>query len=154
QCEVECMFAWTSKRCGVGLASADAHGAIEVLNKNLSVSDLAGLDGGGDGLDGLVDQVGCHRDFDLDLRQEAHRIFRSAIIFLVTILPPVALDFGHGHPVHADTGESSADLVELERLDDGHDDFHGVTPLSGPIPAGAGYWVWPTQPSSPGTLLR
>src|SRR6185295_14381870 len=46
----------------------------------------------------------------------------------MTLLTPVPLHFGHGHPVHADRGESVADLIELERLDNGHDDFHGIIP--------------------------
>ena len=64
----------------------------------------------------------------------------AAIDFGVALLTPVSLDFRDGHPVHADRGESVADLVELERLDDGHDDFHGFkSPLRpGPAPVQVG----------------
>src|SRR3954464_5321427 len=122
---------------GVGLAGADAHGGIEGEDKNLSVPDLAGLGGRGDGIDRFLDLVGRYRHFDLDLRQEAHGIFSAAINFRVALLTPISLDLRHGHSVHADRSQSVADLVELERLDDGHDDFHGLPPLA-PLPAGAG----------------
>jgi hypothetical protein len=42
--------------------------------------------------------------------------------------------------VHADRSQSVADLVELERLDDGHDDFHGLPPL-GPPSCGCRLWA-------------
>src|SRR5262249_39991422 len=122
-------------RGGIGLAGADAHGAVEAEDEDLSVPDLTGFGGVGDGLDGLVDLIGRHRHLDLDLRQEAHGVFGAAVDFGMALLPPVALDLGHGHAVHADRGESVADLVELERLDDGHDDFDGYNPRYGPIPA-------------------
>src|SRR3954463_2328045 len=117
---------------GVGLAGADAHGGIEGEDKNLSVPDLAGLGGRGDGIDRFLDLVGRYRHFDLDLRQEAHGIFSAAINLRVALLTPVSLDLRHGHSVHADRSQSVADLVELERLDDGHDDFHGLPPLAPP----------------------
>src|SRR5262249_36386809 len=88
-----------SKSCGVGLAGADPHCAVEREDEDLPVPDLAGLGGGSDGVDGLVDLVAGHRDLDLDLRQEAHRVFGTAIDLCVSLLAPVPLDLGHGHPV-------------------------------------------------------
>ena len=75
-------------------------------------------------------------DFDLDLRQEVHGVFGAAVDFSVALLTPVALDLGDGQPVHPRRGQSVADLVELERLDDGHDDFHGFDPRLGPASTG------------------
>ena len=69
-----------------------------------------------------------NRHLDLHLRQEGHRVFGAAIDFGMALLTPVALDLGDGHPVHPDRGQSVADLVELEWLDDRHDDFHGFNP--------------------------
>jgi hypothetical protein len=43
------------------------------------------------------------------------------------LLPAVAFDFGDGQALNADPGERFAHLVELERLDDGHDNFHLVS---------------------------
>src|SRR5215471_10716784 len=130
--------------CSIGLASADAHRAVEAENEDLAVPDLAGLGRRGDGVDGLVDLIRRHCDLDLDLRQEAHRVLRAAIDFRVALLPPISFDLGHGHPVHADRSQSVADLVELERLDDGHDDFHGFNPRLSTTPASAGrgqFWL-------------
>src|SRR5688572_4875301 len=42
-----------SKRVGVGLAGADAHGLVDRIDKDLAVADLPGLGGPGDGVDGL-----------------------------------------------------------------------------------------------------
>ncbi len=130
-----------SERCRVGLASADAHRAVEAEHEDLAVPDLAGFGGRGDRVDGSVDLVGCHRDLDLDLRKEAHRIFRAAVDLGVALLTPVTLDLRHGHPVHADRGKSITDLVELERLDDGHDDFHGFQPPLRPHACESRLWA-------------
>src|ERR1700716_742890 len=121
-----------SDRRSVGFAGADAHRAFEVKDEDLSVPDLAGLRRPGDGVDGLVDLVGRNRDFDLDLRQETHRVFGAAVDFRMALLAPISFDLRDGHPVHAGRGQSVSDLVELEWLDDGHDDFHGFNPPLGP----------------------
>ena len=71
-----------------------------------------------------VHLIGRAGDFDFDFWQEAHGVFGAAIDFGVALLAPVALHLGDGQSLNADLGESVADLVELERLDDGHDDFH------------------------------
>ena len=88
-----------------------------------------------DRLDDLVDLIGRAGDFELDLRQEAHGIFGAAIDFGVALLAAVAFDLGDGQPLNADFGQRVADLVELERLDDGHDDFHWfILPLAVLVP--------------------
>src|SRR5262245_40444695 len=125
-----------SQRRGVGFAGADANGAVETEDEDLAVADLAGLGGRGDGFDGLVELVGRDRDLDLDLGQEAHGVFGAAVDFGVALLTPVSLDLGDGHPVHPDRGQSVADLIKLERLDNGHDDFHAFSSPLGPGPAG------------------
>src|SRR5215831_5140332 len=122
-----------SERCGVGLAGADAHGGVEREDEDFSVPDLTGLGGCDDRVDGFVDLIRCDRHLDLNFRQEAHRVLRAAVNFRVALLTPVTLDLGHGHPVHADPGESVADLVQFERLDDGHNDFHGLDPRLAPV---------------------
>src|SRR5215813_8945176 len=127
-----------SKRRGVGFADADADGLIEADDEDLAVADLPRLGGGGDRLDDLVGLVAGNRDLDLEFRQEAHGVFGAAVDFRVALLASVAFDLGDGHPVHANRSQSVADLVELEWLDDGHDDFHGFNPRLGPVPAGAG----------------
>jgi hypothetical protein len=64
---------------------------------------LAGLCSRRDGLNSLVDLSRGDRDLDLDLGQEAHRIFSAAIDFRVPLLPAVALDFGDRQAVNADS---------------------------------------------------
>jgi hypothetical protein len=45
----------------------------------------------------------------------------------VPLLPAVAFDFADGQALNADSRERFAHLVELERLDDGHHNFHLVS---------------------------
>src|SRR5262249_53230696 len=132
---VSAPFFWDareSQRRGVGFAGADANGAVETEDEDLAVADLAGLGGRGDGFDGLVELVGRDRDLDLDLGQEAHGVLGAAVDFGVALLTPVSLDLGDGHPVHPDRSQSVTDLIKLERLDNGHDDFHGFHSRLGP----------------------
>src|ERR1700674_2724436 len=98
---------------------------IEAEHEDLAVADLAGLGRGGDGFGDFVDLVGGNRDFDLELGQEADGVFGAPIDLGVPLLPAIPFDLGDGQPVHADAGQRVADLVELEWLDDGHDEFHG-----------------------------
>jgi hypothetical protein len=42
----------------------------------------------------------------------------------VALLTPVTPYLGDGQPLNANFGESVADLVELERPDDGSDELH------------------------------
>src|SRR5581483_4001431 len=120
-----------SKSGGVALAGADSHGVFEAEDENLAVADLAGLGRGGNRVDDLVDLIRSDGDFDLELRQEAHRVFSAAVYFRVALLTSVSFDLGDGHPVHANSGQSIADIVELEWLDNGHDNFHGFYPPLG-----------------------
>src|SRR6266567_4375349 len=121
-----------SQRRGVGFAGADAYGVVDVVDEDFAVADLAGFGGGRNGIDDLVGLFARNSDFDLDLRQEVHGVLSAAIDFSVALLTPVSLDLGDGQPVHPCRSQSVADLVELERLDDGHDDFHGFDPRLGP----------------------
>ncbi len=42
----------------------------------------------------------------------------------MSLLPSETLDFGHGQAADADFGQGLADLVQLERFDNGGDLFH------------------------------
>src|SRR3954466_3492155 len=117
-----------SERVGIGLAGADADGALERHDEDLAVADLAGPGRSGDRLDDAGDEVARDRDLDLELRQEAHGVFGAAVDLGMPLLPAVALHFRDGQPVHAEAGQRVAHLLELERLDDGHDDLHGSEP--------------------------
>ena len=64
-------------------------------------------------------------DVDANLRQEIHGVFGPAIDLLVPLLPAVAFDLGNGHALHPHGSERVANVVKLERFDDGDDQFHG-----------------------------
>ena len=51
-------------------------------------------------------------------------IFRAAIDFGLALLPAKALHFRHGQALHPKRGQGFPDVVKLEGLDDGHDEFH------------------------------
>src|SRR6202012_5043261 len=121
-----------SEGCGIGLAGADANRMVEVDDEDLAVADLSGLGRRGDRFDGLVDLLGGDRDLDLDLGQEAHRVFSAAIDFRVALLSAVPFDFRHRETMNADGGQGVTDFLKLEWLDGRHNNFHGSYPRLGP----------------------
>src|SRR5665213_2646492 len=118
-----------SKRVRAGLAGADAHDLQQVEYEHLAVTDLAGVGGFFDRFDHAVDEIVADRRLDLYLRQEVDDVFRAAIELGMTFLAAEALDLGDGDSLDADRRQCLADLVELERLDDGSDKFHGGPPM-------------------------
>src|SRR5271156_1595773 len=105
---------------------------IERHHEDLAVADLTGFRCADDGGYHRVDLIFGHRDFDLELGQEVHRVFGAAIDLGMTLLAPEALGFGHGKSMHTGTGKRVPDVVELEWLDDCHDEFHGCPFLGSP----------------------
>src|SRR6478672_4311232 len=101
---------------------------VEVDDEDLAVADLPGFRGGRDGVDGLVDLVGGDSDLDLDLGQEAHGVFSTAIDFRMAFLAAISLDFRHRETVNADGGQGVTDFFQLEWLDNRHNNFHGSYP--------------------------
>src|SRR5690606_1798487 len=108
-----------------GLAGADADGLLEVVDEDLAVADLAGTGGVLDRLDGLVDQLVDDRRLELDLGQEVDDVLGAAIELGMALLATEALHLGDGDALDTDPRQGLADFVELERLDDGSDEFHG-----------------------------
>src|SRR6201995_1324449 len=106
---------------------------VEVDDEDFAVADLSGLGRRGDRINGLVDLLGRDRDLDLDLGQEAHRVFGAAIDFRMAFLPAVSLDFRHRETVNANGGQGVTDFFELEWLDDRHNNFHGSYPRYCPV---------------------
>src|SRR6185437_16573316 len=107
------------------------------------VPDLAGLGGGADCFHHLFNLLAGDGDFDANLWQEIHGVFRAAIDFHVPLLPPIAFHLAYGHAVNADGGEGVAHLVEFERLDDRDDELHlpsssAVNEISDPNRQGTG----------------
>jgi hypothetical protein len=117
------------KRGLVGFAGPDADGVIERNHEDLAVADCAGFRNAHDGGRDLLDLVRCHRDFYLELRQEVHRVLGAAVNLGVTLLAAETLGLGDSKAMDADAHKRVPDLVELEWLDDGHDEFHEMIPL-------------------------
>ncbi len=67
-------------------------------------------------------------DLDFHLGQEIHDIFGAAVKFGVALLAAEALGFGDRDALNADFLQRFLHFVEFERLDDGFDFFHAITP--------------------------
>src|SRR5437879_13638839 len=106
---------------------------VEVDDEDLAVADLSGFCSRRDGFDGPVDLVRGDSDLQLDLGQEAHRVFSTAINFRMALLPAISLDFRHRETVNANGGQGITDFFKLEWLDDRHNNFHGSYPRLGPV---------------------
>src|SRR5687768_12441818 len=113
-----------SERISIQLARADPHHPLQVPDEDLAVADLAGAGGLHDRLDHRVDLLVCDPDFQLDLGQEVDHVFRAAIELGMALLAAEPLDLGGGDAGHAGLGQRLAHVIELERLDDGHDHLH------------------------------
>ena len=70
-----------------------------------------------------ADGVG-HHQLELDLGHEVHDVLRAPIDFGMPRLPPVSLHLGHHQALHAERGQRFANLLQLEWLDHGNDQFH------------------------------
>src|SRR5712691_5786868 len=104
------------ERALVALAGPDAYGALDRVHEDLAVADVPGLRRG--------------RDHDLDhhLGQEVHGVLTAAVQLGVAFLAAEAADLGDGHADDPDPRERLLHVVELERLDDRFDFFHGLLP--------------------------
>src|SRR5882724_1131817 len=116
------------QRVRAGLAGPDAHRLIDGGDEDLAVTDLAGLGGRNDGFDHGSHPIGRHRHLDADLRQEVHGVFGAAVDFGVSFLAAVTRDLARSHALHAERDQRVAHVLELERLDDGDDQFHEFVP--------------------------
>ena len=92
--------------------------------KIFAVTDLAGVGRFFDRFDDPIDQLVVDGGFDFDLGQEVDDVFGAAIELGMSFLPPEPFHFSDGDPLHTDRGEGLADLVQLERLDDGGNQLH------------------------------
>ena len=98
--------------------------------------DLAVADGAGAGrLDDALDETGrvgvVDQDLDLDLRHELDRVLGAAVHLGVAALAAEALHGRRREPVHTERLHRGLHVVELERLDDCHHEFHSRIPSVG-----------------------
>src|SRR5579863_191527 len=112
------------ERVAVGFAGSNPQRMIDRHHKDLAVADLSGTGAGSNDLDSLVGDIGRNGDFDPQLREKIHDVLCAAINLRVALLAAVTLDLGHGHAVNADGGQRLADLVKLERFDNGDNELH------------------------------
>src|SRR6266850_6601408 len=113
------------------LTRADADRLVDRQHEDLPIADRAGLGRADDDRDHLVDHAVADHHLDLHLGQEVHGVLRAAVELGVAFLAAEAAHLGHRHADDADLGERLLDVVELERLDDGFDLLHGLTPRRG-----------------------
>src|SRR6267142_4506767 len=118
-----------SQRALVALPGADPDRRIHGMDEDLAVADVSCLGRRGQDARDLVGQAVRHHDLDLDLRQEVHGVFAPSIQLGVALLAAESADLGDRHADDAYARERFLDVVELERLDDSLDLFHG--PSSG-----------------------
>src|SRR5690554_230642 len=98
------------------------------LETVLAVADLAAAGGAADGIqDGLQTAV-VHGHLDLDLGQEVDHVLGAAVELGMPLLATEPLDLGDGDALNAVVGQRLADVVQLEGLDDGGDEFHPLSP--------------------------
>src|SRR5215211_366932 len=124
-----------SQRLGAGLAGTDADRLLDRGDEDLAVADLAGAGGLADRLDRALDQGIVDHHLDLHLGQEAHGVLSAAIDLGLAFLAAEALHFADGQALDAERRQRIADVVQLERLEDGHDHFHFGCPPTGGTPA-------------------
>src|ERR1700739_105712 len=85
------------KRGYATLLVPDPNGLIHLGDKNLSVTDLARGRALQNRVNRSVHQIIRDDDFNLDFRQEIHRVFAPAVDFGVSLLPPMTPHIGDGH---------------------------------------------------------
>src|SRR5260370_34008683 len=83
----------------------DADRVIHARNKNLAITNLASACRAHNGLDRLLHHGVREHHLQLDLGQQVHGIFPSAIKFGVPLLSAVAAHFHHRHALDADVME-------------------------------------------------
>src|SRR6266550_1282149 len=111
------------------LARPDADDLFHRRDPHLAVADLVGAGGGDDGAGHPVDLAVVDQDLDPHLGHEVDRVLRAPVDLGVAPLTAEALDLRDGHAGDAEAPESLLGFIQLERLDDGGDEFLPVLPI-------------------------
>src|SRR3954452_22880888 len=85
-----------------GFPRSDPDGFFDVGDKDLAVSDPAGLRSPADRIDGFFNHVVSEYYLDLHFRKEIHDVFGAAIKLGVPLLPAEALGFRHRDSLQPD----------------------------------------------------
>src|SRR5215467_10446205 len=107
-----------SRLDGVGalFPSSDPDSLLNGHHKDLAVANFVRARSVLNHLHSTFDERIIEYDFDLELRQKVDHVLGPAIDLGVALLPTEALDFGDGHPSHADFVQRVLHLFELEGL--------------------------------------
>src|SRR5713226_972162 len=114
-----------SERALVALTGADPDGRVHGMDEDLTVADVPRLGRGGQDARDLVGQAVRYHHLHLDLRQEVHGVLAASIQLGVALLATEPANLRNRHADDADARQRLLDVVELERLDDSLDFFHG-----------------------------
>ena len=108
------------KRGKVFFAGADFNDMENIVDKYLSIADVAGIEGFAGCFDDLIHRNLRDDDFYLDLGQEGSVDDSASIAFAGSSLDAAAHDLGHGHTGHAQLVESLLEFIKLvEAADNG-----------------------------------
>src|SRR5699024_9651072 len=119
----------TALKCSfIDLSGTNSNHLLQRRDEKLAVADLAGARRCLNPLGDALEQRLGDGHLDLELGQKIRHVLGAAIQLGMPLLPAEALDLGHRHALDPDVGKRLAHVVELERLDDGGDEFHGKLP--------------------------
>src|SRR5215217_8276176 len=124
-----------SEGVGPGLPGPDPPDVVDWHDPYLAVTDLAGASRFDELLDHPVGIAVIDQDLDPDLGHEVDRVLGAPVHLGVSALPAEALDVGDGEALYAEILDRVLHVVDLERLDDAHDELHESSIL--PCVAGA-----------------
>src|SRR5262249_31374206 len=109
---------------GPGLPGPNPPDVIDWHHPYLAVADLARASRFDELLHHPVDVAVVDEDLDPHLGHEVDGVFRAAVHLGVTPLAPEPLHVRDGQALHAEVLHGVLDVVDLERLDDAHDELH------------------------------
>src|SRR5262249_35318755 len=95
-------------------------------HKYLPVADLTGSGGLGNDFNDLGDFVIRHKNLNLDLWQEIHRVFCTPIELRMPFLAPKPSDFRCGHPLNTHFSQRPLDFLLFKRFDDRFNHLHNI----------------------------
>src|SRR5205823_4221526 len=130
------------------LAGADTDDSLDRGDPNLAVTDLAGARGFHDCVSDPLRVAVLDQYLDADLGHELHGVLGTTVDLGVAALAAEAAGLRHRDARDAERLERLADVVELERLDDGGDEPHSGLPKSRSVTGGGGGALagsWPTN---------
>src|SRR4029453_8921541 len=109
---------------GPGLPGPDPPDVLDGHDPYLAVADLAGASRFHELLHPAVGVTVVDEDLDAPLGHEVDRVLGAPVHLRVPALAPEPLHVRDGEALHAEVLHCVLHVVDLERLDDAHDEFH------------------------------